>query len=82
MTPHLHEPKPGSGLEEQEYAFIQVRADVQKKTELISQYDSAVANKSNLNSWFEDQGDHVNETEEWQQPPADDIVGNAVYVKG
>ena len=83
MTSHLHEPKPGSGLEEQEHAFVKLRADVQKKTELISQYDSAVSGKSNLNSWFEDQGSGTSadaqDDEEWQQPPADDILGNAIY---
>mgnify|MGYP003334625130 CR=1 FL=1 len=37
--------------------FFQLTADVQKKTELIAQYDSAASNKSSINFWLDEQQD-------------------------
>ena len=78
MPSHFHEP-PGASAYEQEKAFDELRATIQKKTELIAQYDSAVSNKSNINSWLDERQDYTPDPEEWQQPPADDLVGNAIY---
>ena len=82
VTLHVTEPPPNASAQEQDAAYMQLRSMLQKRTELIAQYEALHPSRGpNINNVGNgDASDPASKPdEEFPQPQSDDVVGNTFY---